>query len=162
MFYTVKLMIDHLMLFNDNSRHAENIICGIDSCMFRSTTVIGYRLYVRRNHPDDWCRQRYKRLIHSGPKTATPKNFVNENRGTDDGEQEDVENVGEQFVCLFGFNVRFCTITANWTWLPGGHRLRGRRRQTKYNAHTLVTSLPRNVTHITQSYTNNANRKHNN
>jgi hypothetical protein len=64
-------------------------------------------------------------------------------------------------ICLFGFNVRFCTIKANWTRLPGGHRLGGRRRQTKYNAHTLVTSLPRKVTHITQSSTNNANRKHN-
>jgi hypothetical protein len=60
-----------------------------------------------------------------------------------------------------GFNVRFCTVMANWTRLPGGHRLRGRRRQTKYNAHTLVTSLPRKVTYITQSYTNNANQKHN-
>jgi hypothetical protein len=97
MFYTVKLMIDHLMLFHDNRRHAENIICGIDSCMFRSATVIGYGLHVRRNHPDDWSRQGYKRLIHCSPKTATPKNFVNEDCGTDDGEQEDVENVGEQF-----------------------------------------------------------------
>jgi hypothetical protein len=68
----------------------------------------------------------------------------------------------KSIVCLFGFNVRFCTIMANWTRLPGGHRLRGRRRQTRYNAHTLVTPLPRKVTHITQSYTKNANRKHNN
>jgi hypothetical protein len=64
--------------------------------------------------------------------------------------------------CLFGFNIRFCTIMANWTRLPGGQRLRGRRQQKSYNAHTLVTSLPRKVTHITQSYTNNANQKHNN
>jgi hypothetical protein len=50
---------------------------------------------------------------------------------------------------------------ANWTWLPGKHRLRDRRWQTKYNAHKSFTSLPRKVTHITQSYTTNANRKNN-
>jgi hypothetical protein len=36
---------------------------------------------------------------------------------------------GALFVCLFVFNVRICTIKANWTnWtqLPGGHRFRGR------------------------------------
>jgi hypothetical protein len=31
---------------------------------------------------------------------------------------------------------------ANWTRQLEGHRLGGRIRQTKYNAHTLVTSLP--------------------
>jgi hypothetical protein len=49
---------------------------------------------------------------------------------------------------------------ANWTRLPpGGYRLRGRRRQTKYNAHTSVTSF----CYPTQVHDrNNANRKHNN
>jgi hypothetical protein len=67
-----------------------------------------------------------------------------------------------RFVRLFTFKVRLYTIMANWTRLPGGRRLGGRIRQTKYNARTLVTSLPTKVTHITHSYTNNANRKHNN
>jgi hypothetical protein len=51
---------------------------------------------------------------------------------------------------------------AYWTRLSGpGYKLKDRRRQIKYNANTLVISLPRKVTHITQSYTNNTNRKHN-
>jgi hypothetical protein len=36
---------------------------------------------------------------------------------------------------------------ANWTQLPGDTDSGGRRRQTKYRAHTLVTSLPKRVTH---------------
>jgi hypothetical protein len=66
-----------------------------------------------------------------------------------------------RFVCLLRFHVRLCTIMAYWTRRPGLHRLRGRRRQKKYNAHELVTALSSQVTHKTHSYTNNANRKHN-
>jgi hypothetical protein len=51
---------------------------------------------------------------------------------------------------------------ANWTRLPAAGTDWGRRRQTKYNARKLVILPPRKDTHITQSYTSNTNRKHNN
>lgn len=41
-----------------------------------------------------------------------------------------------------------------------GKLLPDRRRQTKYNADMLVTSLPRMVRHITQVYINYANQKY--
>ena len=45
-------------------------------------------------------------------------------------------------ICLFWFNVRFCTKMANWTRLPEETQtLLRRRRQTKYNAHTFISQL---------------------
>ena len=46
--------------------------------MFRSVSVVGFRLHVRRSHADDWCRQRYKRVTRSGPQSQV---FMNTKLG---------------------------------------------------------------------------------
>jgi hypothetical protein len=76
-------------------------------------------------------------------------------------EDTSARHVGSVVLRLFGFSVRFCIIVANWTRLPGDKDSRvedGKRNCT----HTSGTLLPRKVTHMTQSYTNKASRKHNN
>ena len=60
-FQTVKFMVDHLLFYHDGPPNAESFTCCINDCMFKSGSVTGYRLHMRRAHFEDWNRQRYKR-----------------------------------------------------------------------------------------------------
>ena len=65
MFQTVKFMMNHLVLYHNRPKNADSFTCYINNCMFKSTSVVGYRLHVRRSHSDDWSKNRYTRCHNS-------------------------------------------------------------------------------------------------
>ena len=66
LFYTVKLMMDHLAFSHDAPAYANLITCGIDNCLYKTNSIHGFRTHLRRNHEVDWNRGRYKRMADQG------------------------------------------------------------------------------------------------
>jgi hypothetical protein len=60
-FHTVKYLCDHIGLFHDTPKHASPLICGINTCTFKSMSVGGYRKHIQRCHAEDWHSNRYRR-----------------------------------------------------------------------------------------------------